>query len=97
MIVRIVKMTFREDRTEEFLAIFEASKQLIRSMPGCTHLELLNDRSSPAIFFTYSCWESEEALENYRKSELFGKVWTKTKALFDAKPEAWSTEQKTVL
>ncbi|MFL5762594.1 MAG: putative quinol monooxygenase [Bacteroidia bacterium] len=93
MIIRIVKMTFREDKISEFREIFDSSKELIRGMPGCSHLELLNDTGSPGIFFTYSCWNEEKDLDNYRNSELFAKVWTKTKMLFAAKPEAWSTSQ----
>ena len=38
-------------------------------------------------------WESEEDLENYRKSELFTEVWDFTKQLFNDKPEAWSVDK----
>jgi heme-degrading monooxygenase HmoA len=57
------------------------------------HLELLNGTDQPEVFFTYSHWESVEALENYRHSELFRTTWTKAKPLFAAKAEAWSTNQ----
>lgn len=97
MIIRIVKMTFQPEKVNEFLEIFNESKQLIRNMPGCSHLELLNDTNSPNIFFTYSYWNSENDLNNYRNSEIFSKVWKSTKALFIAKAEAWSVEQKVVL
>jgi hypothetical protein len=97
MITRIVKMTFRENEVPAFLEIFNSSKGFIRNMPGCTQLELLNDISSPNIFFTYSCWDSEQDLDNYRNSELFGKVWKSTKALFSDKPQAWSLEKKAAL
>ena len=66
-------------------------------MEGCSHLELLNDINSPNIYFTYSYWNDETDLNNYRNSELFASVWSKTKILFCAKPEAWSVEQKVVL
>jgi hypothetical protein len=89
MIRRLVKMTFQPDKTEDFIAIFEASKLKIRGMAGCQHLELWRREH---IFFTYSIWESEEALNNYRQSELFKDTWSRTKALFAAKPEAWSLE-----
>ncbi len=94
MIIRIVKMTFVPEKVEEFLKIFHDSKQLIRNMPGCNHLELLNDIQSENIFFTYSYWDSENDLNNYRNSDVFNKVWSQTKILFEAKPEAWSVEQK---
>lgn len=97
MIIRIVKMTFMPEKVNDFLEIFHASKHLIRNFEGCSHLELLNDINSPNIFFTYSYWQSENALNNYRDSELFGTVWKKTKVLFAAKTEAWSVEQKVVL
>jgi heme-degrading monooxygenase HmoA len=35
-----------------------------------------------------SFWETEEALELYRSSELFRSTWAKTKLLFDEKPQA---------
>ena len=97
MIIRIVKMTFEPQKVNDFLVIFNESKQLIRNMKGCSHLELLNDINSTNIYFTYSYWNSETDLDNYRNSELFTNVWSKTKALFSAKAEAWSVEQKVVL
>ena len=97
MIIRIVKMTFEPQKVNDFLIIFNGSKQLIRNMEGCSHLELLNDINSPNIYFTYSYWNSETDLDNYRNSELFTNVWSKTKSLFSAKAEAWSVERKVVL
>jgi quinol monooxygenase YgiN len=90
-------MTFIPEKVNEFLDIFNLSKELIRHFEGCSHLELLNDINSDVIFFTYSYWENEQALNTYRNSELFMSVWSKTKILFAAKTEAWSVEQKTVL
>ncbi len=90
-------MTFIPEKVNEFLDIFNLSKGLIRHFEGCSHLELLNDINSDAIFFTYSYWENEQALNTYRNSELFKSVWSKTKILFAAKTEAWSVEQKIVL
>ena len=92
MIIRIVKMTFQPEEVANFLKIFKESKQLIRNMEGCTHLELLNDINSSTIFFTYSYWQTENDLNNYRNSELFERVWGKTKVLFAAKAEAWSVK-----
>lgn len=97
MMIRIVKMTFDPEKVNEFMEIFNSSKHLIKAMQGCTRLELLNDINSANIFFTYSYWNSENDLNNYRTSELFASVWSKTKVLFIAKAEAWSVEQKVVL
>ncbi|MEQ8910016.1 MAG: antibiotic biosynthesis monooxygenase family protein [Vicingaceae bacterium] len=93
MIVRVVKMHFREEEVANFKAVFQASKGLIRNFPGVQHLELLQGTSDPTIFFTYSFWESEEALERYRHSELFKKTWAQTKPLFQSPAEAWSNQR----
>ena len=61
------------------------------------HLELWQDSANPAIFFTYSHWESEAHLNHYRFSEFFKDTWGKTKALFADKPQAWSVMQRAVL
>lgn len=92
MVVRIVKMTFKPENVEQFLEIFNAYKQYIKGSKGCEKLELLNDIHSKNIFFTYSHWQSETDLDNYRNSELFETVWRQTKALFGAKAEAWSLD-----
>jgi quinol monooxygenase YgiN len=91
MIIRIVKMTFRPEVTNEFINFFEDYKQKIRNAQGCSYLQILQDLNSPNIIFSYSHWASETDLDNYRKSEVFKSVWPRTKALFLADPEAWST------
>jgi quinol monooxygenase YgiN len=90
MIKRIVKLTFEPDKTDDFLAIFKESKAQIRAFPGCQHLELWRDQKAPGVFFTYSFWVDEAALEQYRHSTLFRTTWEKTKALFAERPAAWS-------
>ena len=95
--IRIVKLTFREDTVDSFMDIFNESKTKIRSFSGCQRLELLHDIDNPNIFFTYSYWGKPTSLEKYRASDLFKSVWAKTKILFDDKPEAWSVQQKVVV
>lgn len=93
MLVRMVRMTFQEDRVDDFLENFEKNKQAIRNFPGCDHLELWQDENEKNIFLTYSHWKSEEALNQYRDSELFKTVWAFTKTLFAAKPVAFSSKK----
>ncbi len=97
MLIRFVRMTFREDCLADFLSIFDASKAQIRTFPGCQHLELLRDLDHPNVRMTYSHWESSEALESYRQSELFRTTWAATKVLFADKPVAFSTETVEVI
>lgn len=92
MFTRIVKMVFEKENIPIFLENFEMVNQKIRDFPGCTFLELYQDKTDEAIFFTYSRWNEESDLENYRNSELFKKVWSQTKPLFKEKAAAWSVD-----
>jgi heme-degrading monooxygenase HmoA len=93
MFVRIVKLSFHEESIPAFLANFEIIKERIRTAPGNRLLELYQDKDNKSIFFTYSYWETEQDLENYRTSEFFNEVWSFTKKLFNDKPEAWSVDK----
>lgn len=93
MIKRVVKMSFFPEKVEEFKTIFKTNRQFIRNFEGCSHVELLQDKLDPGVFFTFSLWQSEEHLNAYRDSELFKKVWESTKALFNDKPHAWSVRE----
>ncbi|MES2629950.1 MAG: antibiotic biosynthesis monooxygenase family protein [Bacteroidota bacterium] len=93
MFIRIVKMTFRPEEVETFKALFDRQKEKIRGAAGCMRLELLQYQQDPAVFMTYSWWNAEQDLENYRNSELFKSTWAETKPLFADKPEAWSMDR----
>lgn len=92
MILRVVKMEFKPKGVASFLETFDEFKSEIRSQPGCSMVLLLRDVSNPERFFTYSLWESEAALNHYRFSATFQRVWPMTKKWFSAPAEAWSTE-----
>ncbi|WP_296151275.1 antibiotic biosynthesis monooxygenase family protein [uncultured Flavobacterium sp.] len=93
MFVRIVKLSFHEENIPAFLENFELMKEKIRNAQGNRFLELYQDKNNKCIFFTYSYWETEQDLENYRNSELFDAIWNFTKKLFNDKPEAWSVDK----
>ncbi|MEZ4908100.1 MAG: putative quinol monooxygenase [Saprospiraceae bacterium] len=92
MIIRIVKMSFENEKIDNFLSVFSESKSKIRAYEGCLSLKLLRDDNNKNVFFTLSKWENTESLENYRNSELFKTTWSRTKILFNDKPQAWSTK-----
>ena len=94
MLTRIVQMTFEPENIPSFERIFRESSDQIRAFPGCLQLDLFQDLSNPAVFFTFSIWESEAHLEAYRNSEFFREVWGKTRQLFTGKARAWSLERK---
>ncbi len=86
-------MSFAEENVEAFLKNFDNNKEKIRAVDGCEFLQLLRDKDNANQFFTYSFWNEQADLENYRQSDLFKGVWAKTKVLFNDKPHAWSVEK----
>ncbi|HUH48010.1 MAG TPA: antibiotic biosynthesis monooxygenase [Arenibacter sp.] len=90
MLVRIVKLTLKEEHIADFKALFKNHKKKIAQVEGCNFLELLQDIKEERVFFTHSHWNSEVELENYRRSAYFGNVWKAAKALFADRAEAWS-------
>ncbi|MBT6174847.1 MAG: antibiotic biosynthesis monooxygenase [Flavobacteriales bacterium] len=89
-IIRIVRMTFTQETLKQFEAIFRKHENAIGDQPGCFKVELVEDSTNPLVRATVSIWDSEESLNDYRKSELFGEVWPETKRLFAAAPEVVS-------
>lgn len=89
-VTRIVKLTFQEGRIADFLTFFDTINTRVSRYEGCNGMRLLRDIRQPNVVFTYSIWESEEALNSYRDSELFGTVWPTIKPWFGDKPEAWT-------
>jgi quinol monooxygenase YgiN len=94
MIKRIVKMSFQPAKVDEFKEIYRMNWSRIRESEGCSYVELLQDHLHPNIFFTYSIWQSEEHLNQYRDSALFAGVWSATKKLFNDRPMAWSLQEQ---
>lgn len=97
MIVRIVQLYFKTEHIEAFQQLFAQHKLKIRQQEGCQLLELYQDAREAGIFFTYSYWDHEQALNNYRKSTLFQEVWPATRALFAAPPRAHTVHKITSL
>jgi hypothetical protein len=93
MIKRIVKLTFKPEKVEDFKSIFRTNWKMIRNFEGCEYVELLQDENDPSVFFTYSLWRDEASVEKYRQSDLFEGIWGETKKLFNARPEAWTVKE----
>lgn len=90
MITRIVKLEFREEKTQDFLDFFDTINHIVNEFPGCFGMKLYQDIDRPNIIMTYSHWENQEALNTYRDSPEFGQIWPKIKPWFQEKPQAWS-------
>lgn len=88
MIKRIVTLYFNEEAVEEIKEVLAAKVADIRAVPGCQHLEIFQDTVEPSIMFSYSFWSSQEHLDAYRASSLFGEVWPFLKSHFRSAPRA---------
>jgi heme oxygenase (mycobilin-producing) len=97
MIIRIVRMTFRPEEVATFRELFAGWGPQIRAFPGCRHLELLHDVNDPQVFFTYSHWDDDLALDAYRGSEIFASVWPTVKTLFAGPASAWTVDREHLL
>lgn len=85
-------MKFRAEELPVFLSLFERTAEQIRRFPGCSRLELWQDTGDPGLCFTYSWWESQQHLDEYRQSDLFRTTWAQAKILFEDKPIARSVQ-----
>jgi autoinducer 2-degrading protein len=85
--------SFRQKSWRAFHQVFDENKQQIRNFDGCLQLELHADPANENVRYTFSLWRSQADLDAYRKSELFQQVWPRTKALFAARPQAFSLQK----
>jgi len=96
MIIRLVKLKFAQDHRDDFVTLFNERKEKIESQQGCHSVRLFNDIKDKTVFFTYSIWDSENDLNNYRHSEFFKETWARTKSMFNGKPDAWSVVEESI-
>ena len=97
MITRIVRMSFIPEKKDDFLEIFHGAKNQIRAMKGCQYLSLHRDYHHINVYYTLSKWDSQEALDQYRHSELFKTTWEATKKCFHEKAQAYSLKKEVEL
>jgi quinol monooxygenase YgiN len=93
MITRIVRKKVAPENVTTFQNYFKESFTKIRNFSGCCDLSLHTDINEKGVVITFSRWESEAHLNDYRDSDVFKLTWEKVKPLFIAKPEAFSMEE----
>jgi quinol monooxygenase YgiN len=92
MLIRLVRMRFRPDAVDTFLALYERASPTIQRQPGCRSVQLVRQIDDPAAFATWSVWDDAAALDAYRTSDFFRSFWPEVKALFRGAAEAVSFE-----
>lgn len=91
-LTRVVKLTLAPHHIEDFKQVWIGHKSSIANMQGCISLQAYQDHKEPHIFFTISQWENEHALDNYRYSDFFKKLWSTVKPMFTEKAMAHSLQ-----
>ena len=89
--IRIVCLTIKSGKVESFRKVMEKYLPNFHDVPGCLYLEILEDIYRENIFYTYSHWKDQMALDTYKNSEIFKKVWQQVKPWFAEKAKASST------
>lgn len=93
MVIRVVRMSFKEEKVQDFISLFNKTKNSIRDFDGCLRLDLLQDFGQEHILTTYSYWQDLKSLDKYRHSPLFLDTWAEMKEYFSAKPIAFSCKK----
>lgn len=86
-------MHFQAEKVEVFMHILKKVKLVLETFPGCMYLEILQDATDPNIYYTYSHWANETALENHRDSTFIQETWAHTKVLFTSKAQVFSLKK----
>ncbi|MFH2141046.1 MAG: antibiotic biosynthesis monooxygenase family protein [Bacteroidota bacterium] len=92
MIIRIVKMEVKDSEIENFKSMIQSIQDKIESFDGCHSVNILCDKNQSNRFFSYSSWETEQHLNDYRKSEFFVEIWSEVKKFFIKEAQAWTVE-----
>jgi len=92
MIVRVVELKFDRENLPLALNKLEQIAPKVRSMEGCSFLEISSGVKDKGMILTYSYWSGTDALNNYRKSETFITFWRDIKKLFSDPARAWSLD-----
>lgn len=90
MLIRIVRLELKPENVETFRNIFWETHPNIEGFPGCLSVRLLEDAYESNVLSTWSHWEDDIALQDYRQSDLFNATWRRVKPLFKEKAVAHS-------
>ncbi|MDO9443616.1 MAG: antibiotic biosynthesis monooxygenase family protein [Beijerinckiaceae bacterium] len=86
--VRLIHVKVPQDQMAKAEKIWrEDCGPLMKLAPGCMEEELLKCMDAPGEYISYSEWESEAAIETYRKSEAHHEIQKHSRALQGAQAE----------
>jgi heme-degrading monooxygenase HmoA len=84
MITRMIIVKVPPDKAGEAEQLWkqECAPLMIKE-PGCVSEQFLRNRENPGEFISLSTWESQEAIDNYRKGEAHKEIQRHSRALMN--------------
>ena len=86
-------MVFKPEEKERFIQLFYEKQSFIEAFEGCISVDLMVDKRNENALATWSIWQEESFLDQYRQSALFIQTWEEVKPMFSEKARAWSFEK----
>lgn len=85
-VVRLIHVKVPQDQKDEAERLWnEDCGPVMREVPGCISEKLLKCMDEPGEYISFSEWESEKAIEDYRKSDAHKKIQQHSRNLQGAK------------
>lgn len=91
MITRIIKLATK-DTPEDFMEYMNEVIPEFSAMEGCQQVEVLRGKINEHIFFIYTIWKNNTALNKFRHSEFNQVFWNKLMEMSESRPQVWSVE-----
>jgi len=81
-IVRLIFVTVKPDQVKEAVSLWKnhCAPLMIRE-PGCLSEKLLECADAPGEFISYSEWDSQASIDNYRNSKAHAEIQKHARAL----------------
>jgi len=81
-IVRLIFVTVKPDQVKEAVSLWKnhCAPLMIRE-PGCLSEKLLECADAPGEFISYSEWDSQASIDNYRNSKAHAEIQKHSRAL----------------
>ena len=85
-VIRLIHVKVPLDQMEAAEKIWrEDCAPLMKQAPGCVSEKLLKCAEEPGEYISYSEWDSESAIENYRQSDAHHEIQRHSRGLQGAK------------
>ena len=84
MIIRMILVNVPKEKADEAVRLWreDCAPQMIKQ-PGCVSEQFLRGRENPGEFISLSTWESQAAIDKYRRSDAHTAIQKHTRGLMN--------------